>query len=119
MVTLYQAEWCPFSSAVREILTELGIDFVAKQVEPEPDDRGELREVSGDDSIPTLVTEEGEAVVGMRAVFRHLESLEPWQFAEAHRRRFVEHRDARLSDAMGKLVERFRHDPAGRSSPPR
>ena len=29
MLTLYQAEWCPFSSAVREVLTELGIDFVA------------------------------------------------------------------------------------------
>jgi len=28
MLTLYQAEWCPFSSAVREILTELGLDFV-------------------------------------------------------------------------------------------
>ena len=30
MLTLYQAEWCPFSSAVREILTELGLDFVAR-----------------------------------------------------------------------------------------
>ena len=27
LVTLYQAEWCPFSSAVREVLTELGIQF--------------------------------------------------------------------------------------------
>jgi len=26
ILTLYQAEWCPFSSAVREALTELGID---------------------------------------------------------------------------------------------
>src|SRR5436309_3487084 len=25
-MTLYQAEWCPFSAAVREVLTELGID---------------------------------------------------------------------------------------------
>jgi uncharacterized protein len=113
LLTLYQAEWCPYSSAVREILTELGIDFVAKQVEPEPEDRGQLREVSGDDSIPTLVTEDGETVSGTRAIFRYLESRDPWRFAEAHRRRFVEHRDARLSDAMGQLVERFRHDRPG------
>jgi glutaredoxin len=32
VLTLYQAEWCPYSSAVRQRLTELGIDFVAKQV---------------------------------------------------------------------------------------
>ena len=42
-VTLYQAEWCPFSSAVREVLTELGLDFVARQVEPWPKERNELR----------------------------------------------------------------------------
>jgi len=29
-VTLYQAEWCPFSSAVRELLTELGIDALVR-----------------------------------------------------------------------------------------
>jgi len=33
-LTLYQSEWCPFSSAVREVLTELGIDAVMRQVEP-------------------------------------------------------------------------------------
>ena len=33
VLTLYQAEWCPFSSAVREVLTELGIDFLARQVD--------------------------------------------------------------------------------------
>jgi predicted GNAT family acetyltransferase/glutaredoxin len=113
LLTLYQAEWCPYSSSVREILTELGLDFVAKQVEPFPEARRELREASGDDSIPTLVTDDGEAVIGTRAIFRYLESQHPWQYAEAHRRRFVEHRDARLSDAMGQLVERFGFDPPG------
>ena len=32
MLTLYQTEWCPFSSAVREVLTELGLSFVVRQV---------------------------------------------------------------------------------------
>jgi predicted GNAT family acetyltransferase/glutaredoxin len=113
VLTLYQAEWCPYSSAVREVLTELGLDFVARQVEPEPGDRAALRALSGDDSIPVLVTEDGEAIRGTRAIFRHLESVEPWRYADAHRRRFHEHRDARVSDAAGKLVARFRHDAAG------
>ena len=47
MLTLYQAEWCPFSSAVREILTEFGLDFVARQVEPWPEQRDGLRAVAG------------------------------------------------------------------------
>ena len=46
MLTLYQAEWCPFSSAVREVLTELGLDFVARQVEPWPEQRTALLERS-------------------------------------------------------------------------
>jgi glutathione S-transferase len=47
---------------VRQRLTELGLPFVALQVEPRPDDRDELREASGDDAIPVLLTEEGEAI---------------------------------------------------------
>jgi hypothetical protein len=50
-LTLYQAEWCPFSSAVREVLTELGLDFVARQVEPWPGQRAMLREVAGTNQI--------------------------------------------------------------------
>lgn len=64
MLTLYQAEWCPYSARVRMRFTELGLPFVAKQVEPRPVDRDELRAVSGGDSIPTLVTEGGEAIAG-------------------------------------------------------
>ena len=56
LVTLYQAEWCTFSSAVREVLTELGIDAVLRQVEPWPEQRGRLRELTGTDQIPVLQT---------------------------------------------------------------
>jgi predicted GNAT family acetyltransferase/glutaredoxin len=113
VLTLYQAEWCPYSSAVREVLTELGLDFVVRQVEPEPDDRAALRELAGDDSIPVLQTEDGELHRGTRAIFRYLESQPAWEHAEGHRRRFREHADARESDAMGKLVERFGRDRPG------
>ncbi|MDX6487163.1 MAG: Glutathione S-transferase, N-terminal domain, partial [Gaiellaceae bacterium] len=90
MLTLYQAEWCPYSSAVREILTELGLDFVAKQVEPLPEQRTALRALAGNDEIPVLETDEGEILKGTRAIFRYLEGVSAWEHADAHRRRFVE-----------------------------
>ena len=62
MLTLYQAEWCPNSHRVRQRLTELGLPYVAMQVEPRPEDRDELREASGDDAIPVLLTEDGGAL---------------------------------------------------------
>lgn len=111
MLTLYGAEWCPFSSAVREVLTELGIDFVARQVEPWPEQRATLLEGSGKDEIPALETEDGRFFHGTRAIFGYLQDQEPWEHAEGHRRRFLDHRDARESDAPGRLVEYFRASP--------
>jgi len=108
MLTLYQTEWCPFSSAVREVLTELGVDFVARQVEPWPRERGVLRELTGTDLIPVLETEDGRFLRGTREIFAYLRERDPWQSAAEHRRRFADHRDARESDAAGQLVEYFR-----------
>jgi uncharacterized protein len=107
-LTLYQSEWCPFSSAVREVLTELGLDFVACQVEPWPSERAELREIAGTDQIPVLQTEDGRFFRGTRAIFAHLRERESWRHAAEHRRRFADHHDARESDAAGQLVEYFR-----------
>jgi predicted GNAT family acetyltransferase/glutaredoxin len=107
-VTLYQAEWCPFSAAVREVLTELGVDFVARQVEPWPEQREQLRAIAGTDQIPVLQTAEGRLYRGTREIFAQLRELDPWQFEAAHRRRFTDHRDAREADAPGQLIEYFR-----------
>jgi predicted GNAT family acetyltransferase/glutaredoxin len=107
-LTLYQAEWCPFSSAVREVLTELGLDVVLRQVEPWPHEREQLLAIAGTDQIPVLETEDGQIYRGTREIFAHLRERVPWQFAAAHRRRFAAHRDARESDAPGQLIEFFR-----------
>ena len=107
-ITLYQAEWCPFSSAVRELLTELGIDAVMRQVEPWPEQREYLREAAGTDQIPVLVAEDGRIFRGTREIFAHLEEREPWRFAAAHRQRYADHRDARESDTTGQLLEHFK-----------
>ena len=107
-LTLYQTEWCPFSSAVREALTELGLTFTARQVEPWPEQREELRRVAGTDQIPVLRAEDGGVHLGTRAIFAYLRERDAWNNAAAHRRRFADHRDARESDAPGQLIEYFR-----------
>jgi glutathione S-transferase len=61
---LYQAEWCPHSHAVRQRLTELGVDVFLRQVPAERDDRDELERVAGTREIPTLVTDAGETLTG-------------------------------------------------------
>jgi predicted GNAT family acetyltransferase len=107
-LTLYQAEWCPFSSAVREVLTELGFSFVARQVEPWPEDRTELRALAGTDRIPVLQAEDGTLHRGVREIFVFLREREPWRFAAEQRHRFAEHKDARETDVTGQLIEYFR-----------
>jgi len=106
MLTLYQAEWCPFSSAVRERLTELGIDFVARQVAPWPEQRSQLLAHTGTDQTPVLETDEGEFHEGTRAIFAYLERFEATPYAAGHRRRYHEHGPARERDVAGAILER-------------
>lgn len=61
---LYQAEWCPSSSRVRQRFTELGVSFVARQVPADPVDREEMRRKTGTDEIPALLLDDGTAVTG-------------------------------------------------------
>ena len=82
---LYQAEWCPHSHRVRQRLTELGLEFVAKQVPAEPSERDELRRAVGDDSIPVLL-DGGQIVRGDDDILAYLaEQYEERPDAAAHR----------------------------------
>jgi glutathione S-transferase len=105
VLTLYQAEWCPYSSSVRERLTELGLDFVACQVAPEPDERDELRALAGTDSIPVLATEDGEHIQGVDEIFAYLARYETPPQARGHRRRYHAHREEREQDEPGRILE--------------
>jgi len=109
-LVLYQAEWCPFSSAVREALTELGLEFVARPVEPWPEQRAHLRTVAHTQQIPVLETEDGRLFRGTREIFAYLRELEPWQFEAAHRQRFVDHQDGRETDVPAQVLAFFRGD---------
>ena len=60
MIKLYQAEWCPFSHRVRAKLTELGIDYEAVNVSASAEKRTELKEITGNSTIPVLA--DGEKI---------------------------------------------------------
>lgn len=64
MDELFQAEWCPNSSRVRERFTELGVSFIARPVPAERADREEMRRKTGTDEIPALLLEDGTAITG-------------------------------------------------------
>lgn len=84
MLTLWQTEWCRHSAAVRQRLTELGVDVVLRQVPADPDERHELIQRFGDSTVPLLETENGTAVVGSEAILEWLDA------------RFVDREDAEL-----------------------
>jgi glutaredoxin 3 len=60
MIKLYQAEWCPFSHRIRAKLTELEIDYEAVNVSASAEERAELKEITGNSTIPVLA--DGEKV---------------------------------------------------------
>lgn len=61
MITLYQAEWCPYYRNVRMRLTDLEVDYIMVNVPRAKVDRDELFHISGQRGIPTLV--HGDVVI--------------------------------------------------------
>jgi glutathione S-transferase len=86
MYELWQTEWCPASRRVRQRLTELGIDYVTRQVPVEKVDRALLRERTGTDTIPALVALGEEPLIGEATILAFLTDHEPVPTeARAHR----------------------------------
>jgi glutathione S-transferase len=61
LLELYQFEGCPYCSKVRNKLTELQIDFVARQVDKQ--DRSRVEEVSGQTNVPVIVDPNTDTVM--------------------------------------------------------
>jgi glutathione S-transferase len=99
MLTLYQAEWCPYSAAVRQRLTELGLAFVARQVEPRESERTAVGE------IPTLETDDGIRFEGTAPIFAFLGTLDAWEHETAHRAQYRAHADARRREVTAGILE--------------
>ena len=93
MIELYQAEWCPFSSAVRERLTELDVPFVARPVPAYHGDRTQLKELAGTQDIPVLVFDDGTFMSGTRQILAELDERGPDPpTAQAHKEQLAAHR---------------------------
>jgi glutathione S-transferase len=86
MLELWQTEWCPASQRIRARLTELGIDYVTRQVPVEKAERAVLQQRTGSDTIPALIIADDTIAIGEAAIRRYLDEQigEPPE-AEAHR----------------------------------
>jgi glutathione S-transferase len=86
MLELWQTEWCPASHRVRERLTELGIDYLTRQVPVDKEQRTALLAATGSDVIPALVLEDDSALVGEEEIDAWLDGhLAETPGAEEHR----------------------------------
>ena len=98
MLELFQTEWCPASHRVRERLTELGVDYLVRQVPADRRKRSELLAAAGTDAVPVLLTGDGLVLRGEERILAYLGEhfLEPraaWMHrarAEKVRRRYLE-----------------------------
>jgi glutathione S-transferase len=100
LLELYQTEWCPASRRVRQRLTELDVTYVNRQVPVERGQRVELLARTGGDSIPALVCEDGEVLVGEEEILSYLDERFPEpEGAEAHRSKAIKARKRELEEA--------------------
>jgi glutaredoxin len=75
MLTLYQAEWCPYTHPIRQLMTELGLTYTTVNVPADREARSELLAISGQEGIPVLVdgdkvlTDSGEILEHLRSTY--------------------------------------------------
>ena len=76
MLTLYQAEWCPYCHRVRQVLTELELTYTNVNVPLARADRTQVRELSGQEAVPVL--KDGRKVItGSDEIIAHLRATYP------------------------------------------
>ena len=99
MLELWQTEWCPASRRVRQRLTELGVDYLIRQVPVEKEQRDALLDATGSETIPALVFDNGEIAVGEDAILRLLDATTTETAeAEAHRQKAAKARRRYLEE---------------------
>lgn len=74
MLKLYQYETCPYCARVRARMSELGLRYININVPRAKSERTELLQVSGQNGVPTMVTEDGQVIADDDdAIIAHLE----------------------------------------------
>ena len=64
MLELYQFEECPYNTQVRLKMSEWGIDYILRNVSKYKAKRQRLKEISGQNGVPTLVDSIRNVVIG-------------------------------------------------------
>jgi glutaredoxin len=54
-IVLYQAEWCPYCAKVRNVMTDLLLDYKVVNVPEEHGERTILKELFGVTGIPSMI----------------------------------------------------------------
>jgi glutathione S-transferase len=104
MYELFQAEWCPYSSRVRQELTERGVDFVARQVAAEREARHAMRERTGADGIPVLVADD-EVFTEFEGILAFLARRHPRRpDARAHRAKAEDSEERRVQAELLRMI---------------
>jgi glutathione S-transferase len=103
-LVLYERESCPYSRLVREALSHLDLDALIKPCPlGEWRNRGELRRLSGDETVPFLVDEgTGHMLGGSKAIVAYLFDR------YGHKRLPLQLRVHRLAELTSKLATRLR-----------
>lgn len=76
MLELYQFEDCPYSTKVRKRLSEMEIDYILRNVSQDTSQRDRLRNISGQDEVPTLIDSDRDAIIAAdeKRIIQHLEN---------------------------------------------
>jgi glutathione S-transferase len=111
MLTLYQAEWCPYCHRVRQVMTELGLTYTNVNVEARREDRVQVTELSGQRLIPVL-KDEDTIIAGSGEIIAYLRQRFPSPAdAEAHaeigRYRVVLESDEQPEELLERLRDVF------------
>ena len=111
MLTLYQAEWCPYCHRVRQVLTELELTYTNVNVPLARADRTQVRELSGQEIVPVL-KDGRKVIIGSGEIIAHLRATYPSppdaaDHAEVGRFRVVLELDEGPSEALELLREVF------------
>jgi glutathione S-transferase len=111
MLTLYQAEWCPYCHRVRQVLTELELTYTCVNVPLHRAERTQVRELSGQEVVPVL-KDGRKVIVGSNEIIAHLRARYPAPddaegHAEVGRFRVVLELDEGPEEALAMLREVF------------
>jgi glutathione S-transferase len=76
MLTLYQVEWCPYCHIVRQVMTELGLTYLAVNVPARREERAQLVALTDQAAIPVL--QDGDRLIlGSDDILEYLRAAYP------------------------------------------